>query len=55
LKQYELTGGNVFDMVFMSSFHKPFYSHGTIAKQFKIYLMTETNDISINYVIPLHL
>ncbi len=35
LKQYELTGGNVFDMVFLSSFHKPFYSHDTIAKQFK--------------------
>jgi len=35
LKQYELTGGNVFDMVFLSAFHKPFYSHDTIAKQFK--------------------
>ena len=35
LKQYELTGGNVFDMVFMSAFNKPFYSHDTIAKQFK--------------------
>ena len=35
LKQYELTGGNVFDMVFLSSFHKPFYSHCTIANQFK--------------------
>lgn len=35
LKQYELTGGNVFDMLFMSSFNKPFYSHDTIAKQFK--------------------
>ncbi len=34
-RQYELTGGNVFDMVFLSSFHKPFYSHDTIALQFK--------------------
>jgi len=38
LKQYELTGGNVFDMVFISSFHKPFYSHDTIALQFKALL-----------------
>lgn len=35
LKQYELTGGNELDMVFLSAFHKPFYSHDTIAKQFK--------------------
>ena len=35
IKQYELTGGNVFNMVFLSAFHKPFYSHDTIAKQFK--------------------
>ena len=34
-KQYELTGGNVFDMVFMSSFNKPFFDHNTIAVQFK--------------------
>ncbi len=38
LKQYELTGGNVFNMVFISSFHKPFYSHDTIALQFKALL-----------------
>ena len=35
LKQYELTGGNIFDMVFISSFHKPFFDHNTIAVQFK--------------------
>jgi integrase len=35
LKQYKLTGGNLFDMVFISSSDKPFYSHDTIAVQFK--------------------
>jgi len=34
-KQYELTGGNVFDMVFLSSFHKPFFDYNTIAVQFQ--------------------
>ncbi len=38
LKQYELTKGNVFDMVFLSNSNKPFYSHDTIALQFKALL-----------------
>jgi integrase len=35
LSQYNITGGNIFDMVFLNSSSKPFYSHDTIAKQFK--------------------
>lgn len=35
LQQYKITGGNVFDMVFLNKDKKTFYSHDTIAKQFK--------------------
>lgn len=35
MNQHKLTGGNVFDMVFLNASHKTFYSHDTIAKQFK--------------------
>ena len=35
LSQYKLTGGNSYDMVFLNSSSEPFYSHDTIAKQFK--------------------
>jgi integrase len=47
LKQYELTKGNVFDMVFLSNFNKPFYSHDTIALQFKALL--DDNDTRYLY------
>jgi len=35
LSQFKLTGGNLYDMVFLNSSKKPFYSHDIIAKQFK--------------------
>lgn len=35
LKQKDLTFGNPYDRVFLSSFHKPFYSHDIISSRFK--------------------
>ncbi len=35
MSQFKLTGANLYDMVFLNSSKKPFYSHDTIAKQFK--------------------
>jgi integrase len=46
-QQYELTKGNIFDMVFLSNFNKPFYSHDTIALQFKALL--DDNDTRYLY------
>jgi len=43
LSQYKLTGENPYDMVFLNSSNKPFYSHDTIAKQFKN-LLDEKNE-----------
>ena len=35
LNQYQRTANNEYDMVFLTRFNKPYYSHDVIAKQFK--------------------
>ena len=47
LAQEKLTGGNPYDMVFLNSSREPFYSHDTIALQFKNLLAK--NDVRYLY------
>jgi len=47
LSQFQLTGDNPYDMVFLNSSREPFYSHDTIALQFKNIL--DENDVRYLY------